>query len=136
MKKRKPPLILASILVLLVLGTLGANSFLQQNRSKDDDAQPQPSAPAVDPNTKPVGNSRTPTSQADLQRSMKEKMGQAVSRPDAGLKPQMQPIGGAPTTDGPKPSAHLQSHTDDTGKDDPNRTSSHWYDSNAAMDHH
>ncbi len=120
MKKRKPPIILASFLIILVGGSIAFNPLAR--KTADPTKQPpaeQPQTPGGEPPK--VDAPRQPEASGTTMDKMKESMKQGSTPPRPG---------GPPSTDPAfAPSVHLKkpATTSTAPVQDPNRISGQWY---------
>ena len=123
MKKRKPPLILASFLIILVGGSIAFNPL---SRKKEDPSQP----PQQDQSEQQkIDAPRQPESPSATLETMKKQVSGAPPTSHAPGSPQGGPPGPPGSEGGAAPSIHIpKPAAAPTGPvQDPNRTTGQWY---------
>lgn len=126
MKKRKPPIVLGTLLALFVAAAFGINYVNSQPPGGPNEQTPPP---PMDP----VGQPRAPESPSNIANDVKQAMSTAPGKPEgeASPKPPMRP--GGPMGQGPlvmnpmRSSAHPQKP-----KPNPSSTSAQWWVQDAA----
>jgi hypothetical protein len=115
MKKRKPPIILATLLVLLVGAGFALNTPNLKTKPEGEGQQPPP--PAQDQPPQAVGAARAPIDKGVLQKEIDQKMRPTLvpSKP------------GMPGVNTGQPSIKVTKAAPYVQPNDPNRTSQQWY---------